>query len=98
MTFLLSYVFSLAQSGVVFALLKCSMETERESTLKCLLNALWNVSSHSAENKADICDYPHSLEFIVSLLTQSETIVENGGGILKNISSHIAVTDHCRQV
>ena len=74
------------------------METERESTLKCLLNALWNISSHSAENKADICDYPHSLEFIVSLLNQSETIVENGGGILKNISSHIAVNDHCRQV
>lgn len=88
----------LRESGMVFALLKCSMESERESSLKCLLNALWNVSSHSADNKADICEYSHSLEFIVSLLGQSETIIENGGGILKNISSHIAVNDQCRQI
>ena len=62
-----------------------------EQTLKVMLSALWNLSAHCKKNKADICEETGSLVFLVELLrSSSETIVENGGGILRNISSHIA--------
>lgn len=75
------------------------MMAKEESTLECLLNALWNVSGHSEENKKDICEYRGSLQFIVSLLIQdNSSIIENGGGILKNVSSYITIHKDLRQV
>ena len=78
-------------------------DCRRESTLKSVLSALWNLSSHSADNKADICCVPGALEFLVSLLSyrspsKSLSVVENAGGILRNVSSHIAVRDDYRAV
>ena len=62
-----------------------------EQTLKVILSALWNLSAHCRKNKSDICDEIGSLVFVVELLrSTSTTIVENGGGILRNISSYIA--------
>lgn len=92
---------ALQQANVVQALITMSMETHRESTLKSMLSALWNLSSHSSCNKATICITPGSLEFLVRTLTyksESKTlsIVESGGGILRNISSHIATRDDYR--
>lgn len=51
--------------------------------------------------QAEICAVDGALAFICSTLTyksQSKTlaIVENGGGILRNISSHIAVREDLR--
>ncbi|ESO03271.1 hypothetical protein HELRODRAFT_191982 [Helobdella robusta] len=91
------------ESGMVAGLLTAGMEAEKESTLKCILDALWNISAHSVENKADICDFPGSLEFITSLLTysspsNSSTIIECAGGILRNISIHVAVHEQYRMV
>lgn len=92
---------ALQQTNVVQALITMSMETHRESTLKSMLSALWNLSSHSSCNKATICITPGSLEFLVRTLTyksESKTlsIVESGGGIVRNISSHIATRDDYR--
>ena len=92
---------ALQQTNVVQSLITMSMETHRESTLKSMLSALWNLSSHSSCNKATICATPGSLEFLVRTLTyksESKTlsIVESGGGIMRNISSHIATRDDYR--
>ena len=92
---------ALQQANVVQSLITMSMETHRESTLKSMLSALWNLSSHSSCNKATICATPGSLEFLVRTLTyksESKTlsIVESGGGIMRNISSHIATRDDYR--
>jgi adenomatosis polyposis coli protein len=92
---------ALQQANVVRALITVSMETHRESTLKSMLSALWNLSAHSSQNKADICATPGALEFLVkTLLYKSESktlsVVESGGGILRNVSSHIATREDYR--
>ena len=44
--------------------------------------------------QADICSIDGALEFLVVLLEhKSVQIVENGGGILRNISSYIATCE-----
>ena len=66
-----------------------------EPTLKVILSALWNLSAHCKKNKADVCSIPGSLVFLVQLLrSRSTAVVENGGGILRNVSSYIAT---CQQ-
>ena len=92
---------ALQQAGVVQSLITVAMETVRESTLKSMLSALWNLSSHSSANKAAICATPGSLEFLVRTLaykSESKTlaVVESGGGVLRNVSSHIATRDDYR--
>ena len=79
------------------------MEATKESTLKSILSALWNLTAHCAANKADFCKVDGALKFLISTLTytahnQSITIVENGGGILRNISSHIVANEDYRQI
>ena len=65
-----------------------------EQTIKVVLSALWNLSAHCRRNKVEVCEEPGSLVFLVELLrSSSTTIVENSGGILRNISSHIAMAD-----
>ncbi len=45
-------------------------------------------------SQADICATDGALEFLVGLLDHRSTaIVENGGGILRNISNYIAACD-----
>lgn len=59
--------------------------------LQVILSALWNLSAHCKKNKSDVCTLEGSLVFLVQLLrSQSTAVVENGGGILRNISSFIA--------
>lgn len=70
----------------------------QESTLKSVLSALWNLSAHCTENKADICAVEGALAFLVGTLThRSHTntlaIIESGGGILRNVSSLIATNE-----
>lgn len=70
----------------------------QESTLKSVLSALWNLSAHCTENKADICAVDGALSFLVGTLThRSHTntlaIIESGGGILRNVSSLIATNE-----
>ena len=94
---------ALQEANVVRSLITVAMETHRESTLKSMLSALWNLSAHSSLNKADICSTEGSLQFLVQTLTyQSESktlsVIESGGGILRNISSHIATCDDYRSL
>ncbi|KAG8519172.1 Adenomatous polyposis coli protein 2 [Galemys pyrenaicus] len=80
-----------------------SLGVGEESTLKSVLSALWNLSAHSTENKAAICQVEGALGFLVSTLTykcqsNSLAIIESGGGILRNVSSLIATREDYRQV
>lgn len=93
----------LREVGVVTTLMEAAMEANKESTLKSILSALWNLSAHCSMNKADICEIEGALEFLVSTLTYKSasntlSIIENGGGILRNVSSHIAVREDYRAV
>ncbi|KAK1884303.1 Adenomatous polyposis coli protein [Dissostichus eleginoides] len=94
---------TLREVGSVRALTGCALEVQKESTLKSVLSALWNLSAHCTENKADICSVDGALGFLVGTLThRSHTntlaIIESGGGILRNVSSLIATNEAHRQI
>ncbi|XP_078054353.1 adenomatous polyposis coli protein 2-like [Mustelus asterias] len=87
----------------VSALMQCALKAKKESTLKSLLSALWNLSAHSTENKVAICSVEGALVFLVGTLTykcqsNSLAIIESGGGILRNVSSLIATNEEYRQI
>ena len=66
--------------------------------LQVILSALWNLSAHCKKNKSDVCSLEGSLVFLVQLLrSKSTAVVENGGGILRNISSFIATCSQGEQ-
>uniref|UniRef100_A0A8C5P898 Adenomatous polyposis coli protein 2 n=1 Tax=Leptobrachium leishanense TaxID=445787 RepID=A0A8C5P898_9ANUR len=93
----------LREVGSVISLMQCALRATKESTLKSVLSALWNLSAHSTENKASVCSVDGSLGFLVSTLTykcqsNSLSIIESGGGILRNVSSLIATHDEYRQI
>ncbi|XP_045899113.1 adenomatous polyposis coli protein-like, partial [Micropterus dolomieu] len=94
---------TLREVGSVRALMGCALEVQKESTLKSVLSALWNLSAHCTENKADICAVDGALAFLVGTLThRSHTntlaIIESGGGILRNVSSLIATNEAHREI
>ncbi|KAI4828661.1 hypothetical protein KUCAC02_022740, partial [Chaenocephalus aceratus] len=89
--------------GSVSALMTCALQATKESTLKSLLSALWNLSAHSTDNKVAICSVDGALGFLVSTLTyrcqtNSLAIIESGGGILRNVSSLVATREDYRQI
>ncbi|XP_072924432.1 adenomatous polyposis coli protein 2 [Hemitrygon akajei] len=93
----------LREVASVSALMRCALKAKKESTLKSLLSALWNLSAHSTENKVAICSVEGALIFLVGTLTykcqsNSLAIIESGGGILRNISSLIATNEEYRQI
>uniref|UniRef100_A0A8C6QJD8 Adenomatous polyposis coli protein 2 n=1 Tax=Nannospalax galili TaxID=1026970 RepID=A0A8C6QJD8_NANGA len=93
----------LREVGSMTALMECVLRATKESTLKSVLSALWNLSAHSTENKAAICQVDGALGFLVSTLTyrcqgNSLAVIESGGGILRNVSSLIATREDYRQV
>nr|XP_051684854.1 adenomatous polyposis coli protein 2 isoform X1 [Oryctolagus cuniculus] len=94
---------TLREVGSVSALTQCALRACKESTLKSVLSALWNLSAHSTENKAAVCAVEGALGFLVSTLTYkcqgaSLAIIESGGGILRNVSSLVATREDYRQV
>uniref|UniRef100_A0A8D2DE44 Adenomatous polyposis coli protein 2 n=1 Tax=Sciurus vulgaris TaxID=55149 RepID=A0A8D2DE44_SCIVU len=93
----------LREVGSMTALMQCVLRASKESTLKSVLSALWNLSAHSTENKAAICQVDGALGFLVSTLTyrcqgNSLAVIESGGGILRNVSSLIATREDYRSV
>uniref|UniRef100_A0A672G473 APC regulator of WNT signaling pathway 2 n=1 Tax=Salarias fasciatus TaxID=181472 RepID=A0A672G473_SALFA len=89
--------------GCVAALTACALRATKESTLKSVLSALWNLSAHSAENKAALCAVDGALAFLVSTLTyrcqtNSLAIIESGGGILRNVASLVATREDYRRI
>nr|CAD7395062.1 unnamed protein product [Timema cristinae] len=94
---------TLREVGAVPALMRAAMEGKKESTLKSILSALWNLSAHCSMNKVDICAVEGALAFLVNMLSykapsKTLAIVENAGGILRNISSHVAVREDYRAI
>ncbi|XP_076177558.1 uncharacterized protein LOC143151863 isoform X2 [Ptiloglossa arizonensis] len=94
---------TLREVGAVTGLMKAAMEGRKESTLKSILSALWNLSAHCSTNKIDICAVDGALAFLVDMLSykapsKTLAIVENAGGILRNVSSHIAVREDYRSI
>nr|XP_012137620.1 PREDICTED: adenomatous polyposis coli homolog isoform X1 [Megachile rotundata]XP_012137621.1 PREDICTED: adenomatous polyposis coli homolog isoform X1 [Megachile rotundata]XP_012137622.1 PREDICTED: adenomatous polyposis coli homolog isoform X1 [Megachile rotundata]XP_012137623.1 PREDICTED: adenomatous polyposis coli homolog isoform X1 [Megachile rotundata] len=94
---------TLREVGAVTGLMKAAMEGRKESTLKSILSALWNLSAHCSTNKVDICAVDGALAFLVDMLSykapsKTLAIVENAGGILRNVSSHIAVREDYRSI
>ncbi|XP_055699208.1 uncharacterized protein LOC129799391 isoform X3 [Phlebotomus papatasi] len=93
----------LNEIGTVTALTQAAMRNKMENTLKAILSALWNLSAHCSANKAEFCAVDGALAFLVDMLTfeapsKTLTIVENAGGILRNVSSHIAVREDYRKI
>lgn len=94
---------TLREVGAVTGLMKAAMEGRKESTLRSILSALWNLSAHCSTNKVDICAVEGALAFLVDMLSykapsKTLSIVENAGGILRNVSSHIAVREDYRAI
>lgn len=89
--------------GAVTGLMRAAMEGRKEPTLKSILSALWNLSAHCTLNKHDICAVSGALAFLVGMLSfpapsKTLAIEENAGGILRNVSSHIAEKESYRAI
>ncbi|CDW60050.1 Adenomatous polyposis coli protein [Trichuris trichiura] len=84
-------------------LVVAALGARKETTIKSILSALWNITSHCEENQSEVCEMPSAIEFLATTLKSSWTsgntaIVENCGGILRNISACIGVRDDLRQI
>ncbi|XP_057339879.1 adenomatous polyposis coli homolog [Microplitis mediator] len=94
----------LRESGTVKILMESAIISKCEATLRSILSALWNLSAHCTINKAEICAVDGALNFLVELLNPQDTsernlaLVENAGGILRNISSHVAIEENYRKI
>lgn len=93
---------TLREAGAVKALLAAAQSLQGEPALRTTLSALWNLSAHCSDNKTEICATPGALKFFVKCLNYSSpsgsiTVVESSGGILRNLSSHIAVRPDYRK-
>ena len=94
---------ALREAGVVSGLMKAAMLCRRENCLKIILSALWNLSAHCAANKAEICAVEGALSFLINTLcyespSKGLAIAENAGGIIRNVSSHIALREDYRAI
>lgn len=93
----------LNEIGTVTALTVAAMRNKNETTLRAILSALWNLSAHCSKNKRELCQVGGALLFLVEMLTydapsKTLSIIENAGGILRNVSSHIAVNEDYRKI
>lgn len=93
----------LSETGAVRTLTMAAMTCTPENTLKAILSALWNLSNHCAKNKAEFCEIEGAIEFLVDMLSyeaasKTTAVIENSGGILRNVSTHIALHEHLRVI
>jgi adenomatosis polyposis coli protein len=93
----------LNEIGTVKILTIAAMKCTQENTLKAILSALWNLSNHCAKNKAEFCEIEGAIEFLVDMLSydaasKTTSVIENAGGILRNVSTHIALHEELRVV
>ncbi|KAA3680492.1 hypothetical protein DEA37_0013389, partial [Paragonimus westermani] len=80
-----------------------AMTSQRDSTLRTTLSALWNLSAHCSYNKRAVCGVDGVFPFLLGLLHCQDSanrvvIMENSGGILRNISAVIAGREDYRAV
>lgn len=93
----------LNEIGTVKILTNAAMAHTQENTLKSILSALWNLSNHCPTNKAEFCECEGAIYFLIDMLnydapSKTMAVVENAGGILRNISSYIATKEEYRQI
>ncbi|TGZ64960.1 hypothetical protein CRM22_006116 [Opisthorchis felineus] len=72
-----------------------AMNAQRDSTLRTTLSALWNLSAHCSHNKRAVCSVDGVFSFLLGTmhcndLSNRLVIVENSGGILRNVSAVVA--------
>ena len=89
--------------NAVRALMLCIQSLRQEVCIRAVLSAVWNLSAHNSQNKEEICRTPGSLKYLTYALSyrspsNSLAVIENAGGILRNISSHIAVEQEYRRI
>lgn len=94
---------TLSEIGTVKILTRAAMVCTIENTLKAILSALWNLSNHCPPNRSEFCEVEGALEFLIDMLTyeapsKTMSVIENAGGILRNISSHIAQREEYRRI
>ncbi|XP_065063973.1 uncharacterized protein LOC135690373 [Rhopilema esculentum] len=94
---------TLAEVGTARSLMTSVQHIRSEAAIRSILSAVWNLSAHTPDNKEEICSTPGSLKFLCYALnyrslSRSLVIAENAGGIMRNISSHIAVKPEYRQI
>lgn len=87
--------------GVVIKLMGGAMKVKKEVILKSIFSVLWNLFVYGSENKVEICVVDGFLEFFVSILIykfllKTIVVIENGGGVLRNIFSYIIVREDYR--
>lgn len=87
--------------GVVIKLMGVVMKVKKEVILKSIFSVLWNLFVYGSENKVEICVVDGFLEFFVSILIYKFllkiiAVIENGGGVLRNIFSYIIVREDYR--
>ena len=72
----------LRAAGAVLALTRAAVRGAgaKEPTLKAMLSALWNLSAHSSDNKADICGVEGALDLLASTLTYTYYYGSGGEG------------------
>ncbi|GAA32352.2 adenomatosis polyposis coli protein, partial [Clonorchis sinensis] len=78
-----------------------AMNAQRDSTLRTTLSALWNLSAHCSHNKRAVCSVEGVFSFLLGTmhcndLSNRLVIVENSGGILRNVSAVVAGRDDYR--
>ena len=92
----------LAQCAAIVALVEVAEKVVKESSIQHITSALWNLSAHSVHNREEVCKCPKALPMLVKYLTYnspsgSSAVVENVGGILRNISAVIMQEEEFRQ-
>lgn len=85
---------ALLEHDAAVALVSAIKYVKEEPTLQHITSALWNLSAHSVDSRHRICSTPNGIQQLVKLLSYSSTshttiVVENVGGILKNLSGVI---------
>lgn len=82
---------SLLKCDASVVLIDALQHVKDEQTIQHITSALWNLSAHSMENRNKVCTTRNGLKHLVELLsynspTGTTAVVENVGGILKNLS------------
>ena len=85
---------ALLEHDAAVALVSAIKYVKEEPTLQHITSALWNLSAHSVDSRHKVCSTPNGIQQLVKLLSYSSTshttiVVENVGGILKNLSGVI---------
>ncbi|CAI8032978.1 Adenomatous polyposis coli protein [Geodia barretti] len=93
---------SLLKCDAAIVLIEALRYVSDEQTIQHITSALWNLSAHSMENRDKICTTDTGLKQLVELLsynspTGTPVVVENIGGILKNLSVVIMQQEEYRK-